>query len=244
MSERQLGWAGLFLGVIGLVLSVAALVRESLAIGLVGLALVAVALLALFLLYLSSKKLGDARRTLEEPPITLRHIQKVIRFEDRDAARATHTDRRTVRVNHATGPTHYWFKNLAPVDKLDNILIDGSAPDARVPEAHVLRVGKHYSYGFDRGDEFTVQLSLDWLNAYPDDKEFHIHMVLDDTEKMNLHIIFHPERPYRNPKVLKGPGPGAFKVTTDANVTMHNNELEVEVENPEVCQQYYIEWEW
>lgn len=118
VTEKQLGWAGLILAVVGIILSVAALARESIAVGVIALALVLIALVALFFMYRSSRRLGQATKALEEPPITLRDIQKVIRFEDAAATRAAYTDTRTVKVNHETEPTHYWFKNLVPKEKM------------------------------------------------------------------------------------------------------------------------------
>lgn len=239
-------WASLLVAIVGVILAGLSLLRQSQTIALISfLVLGLTAVIAGVVSYVSSKKLDDMSKTLEEPPITICEIRKVISFEDGDSTKSSHTDYRKVRVNHTTEPTFYWFKNLAPVDSIANIYIDGAEPDKTVEEAHSLRVGKHYSHGFDRGQEFDVELKLDWYGAFPDgDKEFHRHIVLDKTERLRLCINFHPDRPYSNPRVLSGPGPGSYREATDTTLTEHANQIEVEVSNPEVCKQYYIEWEW
>ncbi len=238
--------------VIGLVLNVVAFLAKSTAIALLGGALLVVALVMFVLLYLSARKADAARREADETqdqlnklPFEILDVEKTLRFEDEEAHKATYVDTRRVRANHR-GLTEYWFKELAPIDRIHNILVDDAPPNSEVEELTAKRVSKYFPNGLDRDDEFTTILSFDLIGSFTGACEFYQHRVVDPTQRLRFRATFHPEKLCRDARAKVGHGGGALMPLRDAELrVLHGGrELEFVVLNPVSGQQYYVEWDW
>lgn len=261
--------ASLGVGLVGLVLSAAALFNESLALGIIGLALVVISIGALYFLYYSAKNLEETNRSLketnrslkeanrsleearsflEEPPFTLLSVEKTLTFNEKDPRVASHVDIREARANYK-GLTELWFKEVGPERNVDNVLIDSEEPDFEYTEEGKKSVCrrhpfKHYPDGLGWRDEIRSTLTLDIVDAFPDSREYYTHKVMDKTEKLRVRVKFHPEkRPYRV-WVCTGAGGPPWEEIKPSPLRNHGQEWSLTIENPEWGKHYRVQWEW
>lgn len=250
--EIQLGWAGLVLAVIGILLDVVGLVGESVGIAIIGLSLFVMVIGVLSLLYKAQEQLNSSvgqlneiRRSLEAPPFTTLNVVRTLTFEDAAAHKAEFTDTRRIQVNHR-GISEYWFRQLAPPERIHDKLIDGEEPHDEAQELGLVRLCKKFPRNLSRGESFESTLTANYIDAFPDDTEFFVHSIMDPTEKLRLEVKFHPDKPCLEARTLVGYGAGSYELLEGDQPVRSNQgrKLEFEIENLNRGQNYRIEWDW
>lgn len=254
--EILLGWAGLILGVISVILSAVGIIGESLALALFGLAFLLVVVGGLSLLYkmqgqlnASVQQVNELRSSIEEPPFTLLSVEKTLSFEDERGEGASFIDTRKIRANHK-GQAQYWFKEIGSPYLVENILIDGDSPDDEELEAGNLRVCKSFPHPLAYRESFETTLTCNVTGAFPDLRESYVHKIVDDTERVQVRIKFHNGKQCLEAKALLGYGGGSYEPIEDGKAEAKleriggGREVRFQVENPQRGQHFRIEWRW
>lgn len=186
------------------------------------------------------------RWIISQPPFTLLGVEKELEFRDKDARNARHTDTRKVMANHK-GITEFWFKDIGQPGSLNNVLINGDPPDLEEDRAGGnMGVGKRYPRHFEWRQQFKASLSMEILDAFPDEQEFYTHKVMDKTKRITMAVKFHRGKRFRTVRVLLGYGGASYEVIKKPNLTKaeDGSELELVVKKPKLGQEYRLEWEW
>jgi len=249
------GWAGLGSGIIGILLTVAGLFSQSLALGLIGLALLVIAAVGFFALYHQQRRLRDAESKVDElqrdwvkPHITLLDISTEVRFHDKDTHRANQVEIRKAHVNYP-GITEFWFRGIDADGETENLFIDDRVPDDRRTLAGPIEVGKRFPQELQRDKPFTIKLSFDMIDAFQGKSEYLIHQARSLSGSMRVKVHFHPEKPYTSARVYVHPShqrERPLDEEREVTVTRSNDgsELEYVVSSPEPGADYRLEWNW
>ena len=185
------------------------------------------------------------RWLLIQPPFTLLDVSKTLTLHDKDGEKATHSCTRTARANHK-GITEFWFKDIGPADSAENIVIDGKLPDLERTALGNKGVGKHYPRGLHWRQKIEHTVSLDITAAFPDEREFYTHKVMDKTKKIDMVVQFHPDRPCRSACVYLQYGGAPFEEIKDANLERSESGegLKLSIRKPNLGEEYRLEWLW
>lgn len=254
--EVQLGWAGVIIGVVGIILSAVGLIGESLALAALGLAFLFAIIAGLSLMLQlqgqveeSNQIVAELHSVMDQPTFTLLNVEKTLTFKDESGDSAEHIDVRTIRTNHR-GQTDYWFKEIGSPNLVSNVKIDGKPPDGEIVEGGYKRVCKSSPHPLPWHQSFKSTLTCTVTGAFPEKREAYVHRIVDDTQRVHLKIVFHPDKRCFNAGALLGYGGGSYEPIEDnsANATLYRDEdgkeVELIVENPQRGQHYRIEWEW
>lgn len=235
-QETILAWAGVGLGITGNIPTALLIWNQQVVIAGLVFMLVAVIVVILFLI----------RWIIIQPPFALLNIEKKLEFQDGSAHKAAHTDTRKVIANHK-GITEFWFKDIGHPGSLTNVLINGQPPDLKEhrPGGN-MGVGKRYPRHFEWRQHFKAALSMDIFDAFPDEREFYTHKVMDKTKQLTMNVKFHQGKRFRSAKVLLGYGGASYEEVKKANLTRGDDgrELELVVKKPKLGQEYRLEWDW
>ncbi len=236
MLDRTLAWISLLLSIFGAIPTLYFFFNEQAVGGLLTLGTLAIVVLAVLTI----------RWLLSQPPFTLLNVEKKLEFKDSGAHKAVHADTRKVMANHK-GITEFWFKDIGQSGSLDNVFINGEAPDLEEQRpGGSMGVGKRYPHHFEWRQQFKAALSMDIFDAFPDEREFYTHKVMDKTKRLTMTVRFDRGKRFRSARVFLGYGGASYEELKKADLTKTNDgcELELVVRRPKLGQEYRLEWDW
>jgi hypothetical protein len=224
MMDRNelLGWIGVVLGIPGLLLLIAG---KGSAAGAMGLLLI----LAFVWFYLR----------LNEPPFTIVEVSKVLTFRDVTGTDASMRRSQTTIANHLA--TEFWIRGISSDGQIENILIDGAAPDEDVLELGRHDLCKRFSHPLKPHTQFLLNVEHDLRNSFPGTREALLHRTDMPTKLIRLEVNFHSGRPLRSARLFLRYG-GEEKELGRPSV--NGNILAAAIKRPKIGSEYELEWEW
>ncbi|HEX8494328.1 MAG TPA: hypothetical protein VF658_15875 [Pyrinomonadaceae bacterium] len=183
------------------------------------------------------------RWSLNQPEFTLLRIEKTLTFHDPKAERATFMRRQAARANHK-GLTEFWIRSISADGSIENIQIDGKAPDIMGVEAGDIAICKRFREPLERGavDEMTV--TYDIVNAFNGHMESTIHVVAYKTRYVRIAVETHKDRPIKSARAVLRYGGQKYKKLPQPKLSSNNCRAEMEVKRPKLGAEYYLEWDW
>jgi hypothetical protein len=253
--EEIVGWASLVSGIIGILVTVVGLLRQSFALGLFGLVLLIGAAVAFLVLYHQQRRLRSAesqvnelQRSWTKPHLTLLELNAEVRFHDKDAHRATQIEVRKAQANYH-GITEFWFWGIDADGDIQNLLIDDEPPHEKRSQAGSLSACKRFPRELPRDRPFTIKLSYDMIDAFRGNPEYVIHQVRTLNGSLRVKVHFPRGKPYTSARVFVHAASQRERQLEEGKelaIQMSDNgrELEYTVPNPEPGADYRLEWNW
>jgi hypothetical protein len=177
------------------------------------------------------------------PMVTQLEVSKVLTFKDAQASSASLEQTVKARANHK-GLTEYWIGNLSADGRVTNICIDGKPPDLTETLIKDLRIGKRFNRAKKYWEEFSLHVTMDAVNCFPEKTEGLIHIVDHETRTLKIEVIFHEGKPVRQSWATLRLGAEVYDVSPPPEISENGRRLYFEVKNPRLSGHYFIEWNW
>jgi hypothetical protein len=174
---------------------------------------------------------------------TVLKAERILTFKDALARRATVERCVTLRANRS-GVEEVWFRTISCDGGIENKLIDGAKPDAGEPETGVWRLCKKFSPALECGEQRTIRLSYDVVEAFKPDDPLKFHCPIDDeTRKLRITINFHPEKPCLDAD-LSFVGEHERPLPNLLRIENGGGRADAEINNPLRGYEYIVHWNW
>jgi hypothetical protein len=182
------------------------------------------------------------RWSFNQPDFTLLQVERTITFQDPQARVALMERRQVARANHR-GLVEFCFKNIIADGSIQNLLIDGRAPDYQGISCGATEVCKYFPQ-LERGQINELTLTYELVDSFSKDSEAIIHSVAHKTKLLRVIVKCHPQRPIRNARATLRFAGQPYKNLHQPKLTNNGCQIEFEIKKPRLGAQYYIEWEW
>jgi hypothetical protein len=188
------------------------------------------------------------------PPYTLLQVKKVYRFQDTNRPSKGNASQvcQVVRTHTARSNRNYLTQvrigNLTFDGSMRNICVDGvpirDNPNVRqVFEGGAAFFVKVLNPPVDRDDTDDMELSYELINTFPTETQAVIHQVAHKTERLEIEVNFHQERPCTSARVYWEYGGERGKKICDL-ATSKGRRLYFERNKPKRDRGYRVEWDW
>ena len=179
----------------------------------------------------------------EQPPFTIKEVEKTLVFQDPQGHRAKVSRTQTARANQ-TGITEIWVGNIRTDGSIENVHVDGQPPDDDEIRVGVRRICKRYPRGQQRGQDYRMTISFDAIDSFANSTEVYEHLVTTKTKKLKMRINFHPDRPCGAVKAYLQYGGQTHQPLKDPWVSDDRTEVLFEMSKPKEGSEYALEWTW
>lgn len=223
--EELLGWIGVFIGLPGVIFLFCD--------GHAAVAILVLLIVAAFVWF--------AWR-FNKAVFTILEVHKVIRFLSPDGRSARLVRTQKARTNHPT--SEFWFRGMASDGRIENIKIDGTAPDRLVHELGTIHACKQFHHPLKPGTVSTIRLEYDLLDSFPGATESLLHTVSESAKELRLEVEFHPGRTCRSARLFRRYSGGEKLLDGVAQRTEDGSSISATLKRPRVGTEYELEWDW
>ena len=125
---------------------------------------------------------------------------------------------------------------------LENVLVDGSAPDLIEDNAGALDVCKRFSRPLEKGEEVTVSLSYELKNAFLKPRESVIHFNSSDVGELTITVEL--PRPCITAELRRTYSGDHGKVLDPPRLSANHQIIEATIRKPRMGASYHVDWTW
>jgi len=229
-TDKMLAWAGLVIGLLGLI----PIVRDA-SVQVRAAYLIALALLIVTFTAIAFTGRGPNYQTLL--------ARKVLTIMDTGGKLAEIRSEQTIRVRYGS-LDGIWWNGLTADGTFTDPLANGQPP------VQSKRFGTTLSYYFEfppplsRGETKKVVWSIKAHNSFTDNNEAFLHDTKPWTKKLEMEVNFPEGRPSRNPKLHVEVAGSYIDTLEDPTNNGNGRQLVAKVNRPKMGHVYSLDWEW
>jgi hypothetical protein len=181
----------------------------------------------------------------KRPEFTITDLKKILKIHDAGGHLSTF-ERSMTAISNVSGLNEVWYRNVAADGTIDNIKVDGQYPAQGdvVSELGLTHIRKRFGEPLKSGQQVSVKISYELRDSFVKDSEALIHVVNYKTKRVQLTVLFPPDRPYKKAvwtETYGGSKPHIIKKLTETEDT---HQLDVEIDEPKRGGTYELRWDW